>query len=186
MVELVRSAPGDDRDHIRRPTPVPRRVDDETTDPLAQLPELPDERAVAAVRRAGYDANQPVRFVELKQIVDIVKEQMRETMRRERETSDERQARELLEVLNRPTREEASQLLTDIEGLKTFVRKQRRALSWVRRGLVAAVLAVGSWLYYRGVKEGTDAMRLTKVEEKAERCERVLFVPLPTQKGQTP
>lgn len=168
--------------------------DEETTDPMALLPREPDESVVAAVRRAGRDTEQPVRFAELAQLLGIVKEQLRKDLRRSHEDSERRQAEELRSLLERPpagqhyklvdvveaTRSEVKTARNDLMAQGTEIEKQGKAIGLARKLIAAALVAglgalgtVAKGLYERGGRETAIDLRLERCEKDIEHLERL-------------
>lgn len=161
--------------------------DQETTDPLALLPSVPDERVVAAVRRAGRDTEQPVRYLELAQLLTIVKEQIRKERHKAQEDSERRQAEEMRELLDRPPREVHYRLVKEVEdgredlrALRAELTDQGKSMALARKLIAAALIAglgalgtVAKGLYERGGRETAIDLRLERCEKDIEHLERV-------------
>lgn len=173
------------------PVQRPSRDDDEPatepTNPLALVPSEPEECDLDAVRQAGRDPYAPFLNVDAGMLGKIVKRQLREEMRREREESDERNAKLLHEVLDRPSKDATSRLERDM----AFIKKVAGIIALFLLGVTGAV---AKGLYDRGGHEMAVEMRIEQLRRDVDRVESTLerlerrdaIPPFPTQKGQLP
>lgn len=136
---------------------------DETTDPLAMLPVIPEEEDVEALRRAGHDTDQPVRMVQLHHVVRIVKDQLR----KERVQSEKRQGKELRELLDRPPRDVADKLTSDI----AMVKKVAGVIAVALLGL-AGTVAKG--LYDRGGRDTAVDMSIHQIKYDLDKLDKTI------------
>jgi hypothetical protein len=93
---------------------------------------------------------------------------------KERSNNTER-ANQILELLNRPPHEDVLALQQQVADLKRFTDSQRKVLGWIGGGLISAVIAVGVFLYSRGVSEGGAAVRMQQLERTVEQLQHRLY-----------
>lgn len=180
------------REQQRSSPHIPIAIDEdrETTDPLSLIPLTPDDEDIAAVLRSGRDVEQPVKTVELQQVIRLLKKQIRDQMRTEHASSEARAARELHALLNRAPKDVADGHSRDIALIK-----------WVGGVIFVFLLgitgAVAKGLYDRGGYETRIDMLIDYQRRDFDEFKKQIALdfdwlkkqiapPLPTQKGPQP
>ncbi len=145
----------------------PPELDTGDVGSLYDEPIRPARRDLEAVHRAERDPGTPVMPTELSAVLRRLEWRIYQRVRGERQ--------ELVRTVDR--------LCVAIDGLPgqpglaatvashgQVVGPARSAASWALRGVVAAVLVIGAWLYHRGGAEQLVTDEIRRVDEKADRC----------------
>lgn len=147
---------------------------DEITPPIALL--LDRDRELDANDRAMIQRLRDETPDPFEQLYKLAKDAWREKDRHRSERK-EQEAR-LRELLDRPPKEvhdkfvaDQADLKRELTEIKRFTDGQRKIINWLGGSLLSAVLAVGGFLYYRGVTEGENKVRAEQLDRRVEQLE---------------